>query len=111
MDALKLFLNVGQTLKIIQNTPGQIKLRFSLKSIPLIKQLSEVTPFNNITVDQFINSLHGINTIKVNQFLACATIRYDTTIWSPVMWESLCNGKQDTALITKITEAIQKNSV
>ncbi|MCW8931903.1 MAG: hypothetical protein OQL19_16925 [Gammaproteobacteria bacterium] len=110
MEGLKIFLDIGKTLKIIRISTGQIQLRFSLYSLPLIKQLSVVPPFNHITVDQFINSLDGINHIKVNQFLASATIQYDTSIWCSTMWESFCNGKDNPDLIKKISEAIEKTS-
>lgn len=110
MDALKLFLNIGQTLKIIRSSPGEVQLKFSLNSLPLIKQLSVVSPFNQITVDQFIASLNGINNIKVNQFLARATIQYDSTIWKNDMWTCFCNGQENSELMQQISHAIKDNT-
>ncbi len=109
MDAITQFLEVGRSLKILKNSPGQIKLRFSLRSLPLMQQLLTLAPFNRITTQQFIDEMKGIEQIQVNQFLARVTIRYDASMWTDRMWDNFCSGKKDEMLIKIISEALESS--
>ncbi len=108
MQAVELFLKIGQTLSIVHYVPGRIRLRFSKDSIPLIKQFSELDCFNNLSMAQFIDTLSGINDVKVNQITGSATIQYNTSVWTKAMWESFCAGRNEPELTSNVTDAINK---
>ncbi len=109
MQALDLFLEIGKTLKIIHYVPGRIRLRFSKSSIPLIKQFSKMDSFKEISVEQFIDSLSGIDNVKVNKLVGSATIQYDPEKWNKSMWEHLCAGQSDPELSQIISDAINNS--
>jgi Zn-dependent membrane protease YugP len=106
MQAINLFLEIGKTLTIIHYVPGRIRLRFSKSSLPLIKKFSEIDSFKAISVEQFIDSLNGINNVKVNKIVGSATIQYNPDDWNKGMWESLCSGRSNLELTKKVTDAI-----
>lgn len=108
MHATELFLEIGKTLTIIHFVPGRIRLRFSKSSLPLIRQFSEIDSFKDISIEQFIDSLSGINNVKINQLVGSATIQYNPDEWNKGMWENLCSGGSDPELTKKITAAINK---
>lgn len=111
MEVVQQLLNIGKTLKLIDFVPGQIKLRFSTKTIKLLHQLSAFDELQHINPKQFIYAVEGINKININPLFASITIQFEKETWAKSKWENLCNGRQDDVLTQYFINALSKLKV
>jgi len=107
MKPVDLFLDIGKTMTIVHHVPGRIRLRFSAKSLPLLKQFGTLEALDDTDVKGVLAAIPGIKNVKINEIVGSATIEYERAEWTGKLWENLCAGNQDPSLEHKIATSLE----
>jgi len=95
--------NVTKFFKIVNHKNGKLNLKID-RSI-----INEEIGITLREIEALPTKICGLKSVKINAILATATIRYDTEIFDPQLWESLIdaeNMEEITPLINHYAEHI-----
>jgi len=79
--------NVTRFFKITAHKNGKLSLKID-RSI-----INEEIGITLREIEALPKKICGLKTVKINAIAATATIRYDTDVFDPQLWESLINAE------------------
>jgi len=79
--------NVTRFFKITSHKNGKLNLKIDRAII------DEDIGITLREIEALPTKICGIRSVKINAILATATVRYDTEIFDPQLWESLINAE------------------
>lgn len=83
-------------LSIIAHANGRIRLRVNPKV------LTEAKDIDASRIGEFMESVEGIKSVKLNKIIGSITINYDKDIFAPTIWDDLVDGKIDDVFMSEI---------
>lgn len=90
--------------RIIHHTHGRLRLRVSSK----IKDEFKDVNLNLEKLDEIINSLSGVKSVKFNKTIGSITIEYNKSEFSKSFWESIVVDKKIDDFIYKINDRVKE---
>jgi len=79
--------NVTRFFKITNHKDGKLNLKIDRAII------NEEIGITLREIEALPTKICGLKSVKINAILATATVRYDTEIFDPQLWESLINAE------------------
>lgn len=95
IDILK---QVADYCSLIHSTPGRIRVRVS----PKIKDLQNEVNLHKL--DEIIEKIEGIHSVKFNKMVGSITILYDNHKFPQEIWHDLLNGTNLENISQKINQ-------
>lgn len=96
--AADMILKVTSYFTPIHHTAGRLRVRVSSK----IKDEAQNLDINKI--DEAINSIEGIKSVKFNKLIGSVTIEYDKDVFAKEIWDDLLAGRNIDQISIKINE-------
>ena len=85
-------IELRRHLGIVHHVPGRIRVRLGTE---LQDRIGGLNPQD---IKDFLLSLDGIDSIRVNPMAASVVVQYDADRFPPAMWECLLAGPDDRAM-------------
>ncbi|MFL1706506.1 HMA2 domain-containing protein [Campylobacter sp. RM15925] len=96
--ATDMILKIASYFTPIHHTAGRLRVRVSSK----IKDEAQNLDISKI--DEMINSIDGIKSVKFNKLIGSVTIEYDKEVFAKEIWDDLLAGRNMDQISIRINE-------